>query len=63
MEDKRAGQETTQDPGVLFDVCLLDNFRDDLGFVLAAERGDVPDHDSLEAYQVQPVARYTRRSL
>ena len=50
-------------PGVLFEDCALDNFRDDLVFSLGAERGDVPDHDSLEAYITQPVRQYVRRAI
>ena len=63
MEDKRAGQKTAREPGVLFDVCLLDDFREDFTAALDAERGDVPDHDSLEAYITQPVRQYARRTL
>jgi hypothetical protein len=56
MEDRN---ETQADQ----DVFVLDFFRDDLSAALDAERGDVPDWDSLEAARPQPVARYTRRSL
>ena len=58
MEKENEAQATD-----LIEDCALDNFRDYLVFSLGAERGDVPDHDSLEAYITQPVARYSRRAL
>ena len=45
------------------DVFVLDFFRDDLSAALDAERGDVPDHDPLESYIIQPVAQYRRRAI
>lgn len=46
----------------LIDVCTLDNYRDDFTAALDAERGDVPDHDQMEVYRVQPVRQYARRA-
>jgi hypothetical protein len=47
----------------LVDVCTLDNYREDFTAALDVERGDVPDHDQMEVYRVQPVRQYARRAL
>ena len=45
------------------EACTLDDFREDFTAALDAERGDVPDHDQMEIYRVQPIRQYARRSL